>query len=224
VYELRHRSGQWRFKVIHAFTGGADGSTGSLGSLLVDTAGNVFGVTETGGTHSAGVVYELSPAPLGGWKFAPLYEFKGMPDAGFPYGGLVADPHGTLYGTTYFGGAYGLGTVFRLRHTSSGWVEHILHNFKGGTDGSYSTSTLIFDTAGNLYGTTSTGGMTGCDCGTVFKLAAGTWSETIVHRFGAAGDGQNPYYGLAFDMNGNLDSTTAIGGVNTQGTAFSQVP
>ena len=81
--------------------------------LLLDAAGNLYGVTELGGDYGAGIVFKLSPAG-GTWKLTTLYAFQGLPDAGFPYGGLIADAKGKLYGTTYFGGANGLGAVFEV--------------------------------------------------------------------------------------------------------------
>jgi uncharacterized repeat protein (TIGR03803 family) len=156
-----------------------------------------------------------------------LYDFGGMPDAANPYGGLIFDSTGNLYGTTYFGGQYGMGTVFQLSHGPNGaWQENILHNFLGGTDGSFPTTTLLFDSASTLYGTTSTGGRPSCDCGTVFdmKLTRGQWKEKIIHFFGKRHDGSYPIYGLAFDSSGNLWGTTPVGGTAGQGLVFQLTP
>src|SRR5215467_1810069 len=112
VYELSQQGKRWVLTVLHAFAGRNDGATGSLGPLLLDSAGDVFGVTETAGLHQAGNVFEISPGPNNTHTFKVLYQFKGSPDAGFPYGGLVADGSGDLFGTTYFGGATGNGTVY----------------------------------------------------------------------------------------------------------------
>lgn len=222
------KSGQWTEKVIHSFAGGNEGATGSLGPLLLDKAGNLYGVTETQGASQYGTVYKLSPASGGKWKLSTLYGFAGKPDAGSPYGGLIADAKGNLYGTTYYGGANGLGAVFELTRGSNGkWKESVLYSFKGGKDGSATTTTLLFDKAGNLYGTTSMGGDTGCDCGTVFKLApssGGKWKESVAHRFTSTPDGANPYYGLASDKAGNLYGTTATGGNQGAGTIFELTP
>src|SRR5581483_5423416 len=148
-----------------------DGAVGSLGSLLVDSAGNLYGVTELGGAHMAGTVFELSPSGRR-WNFKTLYAFRGQPDAGSPYGGLVADGAGNLYGTTYYGGTSGLGAVYKLTLNARGnYRENVLYSFKGGSDGSASTSTLVFGKPGILYGTTSSGGNS-CDCGTVFLVHA----------------------------------------------------
>jgi uncharacterized repeat protein (TIGR03803 family) len=227
VFELSPAKYGWRHKVIHTFTGGKDGAVGSLGSLLFDAAGNLYGVTELGGANGAGAVYELSPTQRGPWKTTVLYDFKGMPDAANPYGGLIFDKAGNLYGTTYFGGTNGMGTVFQLiPGPNRTWQENVLHSFQGGTDGSFPTSTLVFNAAGSLYGTTSTGGRPSCDCGTVFKLtlSRGGWSERIVHLFGVGRDGSSPNYGLTFDHAGNLYGTTPVGGSVGQGIVFQFTP
>jgi uncharacterized repeat protein (TIGR03803 family) len=227
VFELSPTGQGWKYKVIHAFTGGKDGAVGSLGLLLFDAAGNLYGVTEIGGTNGAGAVYKLSPTPGGGWKTTVLYDFKGMPDAANPYGGLILDAAGNLYGTTYFGGASGMGAVFQLIPGPNGTLqENVLYSFQGGTDGSFPTTTLVFNPAGSLYGTTSTGGRPSCDCGTVFKLTLshGSWNEKIVHFFGKGRDGSSPNYGLTFDQAGNLYGTTPVGGTGGQGIVFQLTP
>ena len=223
VFKLSRRGQGWQQSVIHAFTGGKDGSVGSLGSLLFDAKGNLYGVTELGGTYGAGAVYKLSKTPHGPWKTTILYDFKGMPDAANPYGGLIFDNAGNLYGSTYYGGASGVGAVFQLIPGPDGqWQENILYNFQGGTDGSLPTTTLVLTAAGSLYGTTSTGGRPSCDCGTVFKLtlSGGSWNEKIVHLFGVGRDGSSPNYGLTLDRKGNLYGTTPVGGTGGKGTVF----
>jgi len=226
VYQLAPtKNGGWRQKVIHTFTGGNDGATGSLGLLLVDKNGNLYGIAEQGGAHGAGTAFKLSPASGGKWKLSILDGFKGTPHAGFPYGGLISDAAGSFYGTTYYGGANGLGSVFKLTQGSNGkWSETVLYSFKTGTGGNSPTSTLVFDAHDNLYGTTSAGGDANGD-GTVFKLtpSAGKWKESDVYRFKNTPDGANPYYGLVLDKAGNLYGTTAIGGSGA-GTVFELTP
>src|SRR5580704_9140786 len=97
VYELLPQGSTWTQTVIHAFTGGDDGATGSLGVLLLAN-GNFYGISEGGGAHGAGTVFQLSPIAGGKWKFTTLYGFTGMPDAGYPYGGLITDGKNNLYG------------------------------------------------------------------------------------------------------------------------------
>jgi uncharacterized repeat protein (TIGR03803 family) len=227
VFELSPIKQAWHYKVLHNFTGKKEGGVGSLGSLLLDAAGNLYGVTELGGANGAGAVYELSPTPKGQWTTTVLHGFQGTPDAANPYGGLIFDKSGNLYGTTYFGGASGMGAVFQLTPGPNGtWQESVLYSFQGGTDGSFPTTTLVFDAAGSLYGTTSTGGRPSCDCGTAFKLtlAGATWNEKIIHSFGQGRDGYSPNYGLTFDPAGNLWGTTPAGGFSGLGTLFQIVP
>ncbi len=228
VFELSPmQNGSWKQTVLHAFTGGNDGGVGSLGVLLLDTAGNLYGTAELGGAHQAGTVFELTPSSPGQWTFTTLHAFKGTPDAGFPYGGLILDSNGHLYGTTYYGGKYGSGAVFEMGMVSGKWAEGVLYSFTGGSDGGNSTSTLVFDSLGNLYGTTSAGGNAGCGCGTVFQLTptrSGTWKESTLHAFGNSPDGANPYYGLNPDAAGHLFSTTAVGGAHGQGIIFEFTP
>jgi uncharacterized repeat protein (TIGR03803 family) len=154
---------------------------------------------------------------------AVLHDFAGAPDGAGPNSGLLLSASGTLYGTTSSGGSgcsAGCGTVFELIPPAKGksaWTETILYDFTGGADGAHPVALLVADSAGNLYGTTSTAGEAGCGCGTVFELtrpAAGAtaWSLTVLHSFLGAPDGATPAAGLAFDKSGNLYGTTETGG------------
>jgi len=220
--------------VLHSFANEpGDGNYADAG-LIFDSSGNLYGTTVSGGAHYGGTVFELTAA--GTEKI--LYGFGGQPDGSGPYGGVIFDDAGNLYGTTSYGGAskcsnaYVCGTVFEL--TADG-TETILHSFGGGygekADGTDPMAGLIFDNAGNLYGTTSYGGNLDCGaygCGTVFKLtpkAKGkdkvVYKEKVLYRFGRyAGDGQDPYAGLIFDDAGNLYGTTFDGGYYGYGTVF----
>jgi uncharacterized repeat protein (TIGR03803 family) len=156
-----------------------------------------------------------------------LYNFNSFTGDGYyPYSGLVADAKGNLYGTTQNGGnAYG--TVFELKLSGSHYTEVQLHVFNLGTlDGQYPEySSLVFDKAGNLYGTTQQGGTN--NLGTVFELtlSGGKWTEKLLHSFaGTAGkDGQYPQAGLSLDAAGNLYGTTQYGGIG-YGTVFQFKP
>ena len=157
----------------------------------------MYGAATTGGANGAGVVFELTPTQSGEWGFKTLYSFKGAPDGVFPYGALLFDAAGNLYGTTYYGGTNGLDTVYQLSPSGGGgWTETVLYSFEAGSDGNSSISNLVADATGNLYGTTSEGGL---GSGTIFKLTPegnGTWTESIAHSFQGSPDGAFPYAGM----------------------------
>lgn len=226
IFEMKPtRNGTWHFSVIHAFTGGNDGSGGSAGRLLRHK-GSLYGVTTTGGANGKGVVFRLTRS-AGVWQLTTLYAFRGQPDAGFPYGGLAFDSAGNLYGTTYYDGANNLGSVYRLTPQPDGtWTEDVLYSFRGGRDGSGSISNVVFGKTGNIYGTTSAGGAS-CDCGTIFKLTAtadGRWKESIVYRFHGAPDGAFAYNGMVGDGAGNFYGTTVHGGPTDDGVIYKFTP
>lgn len=221
IYQLSpNQSGNWDFTVIHTFTGGADGATGSAGRLLLH-GGDLYGVATAGGVHGQGVAFELAPSQVGGWRFRTIYAFQGEPDAGFPYGGLLSDRSGNLYGTTYYDGANDLGSVYELFRVAGKWQEKVLYSFQGGSDGQSPISTLVSDAAGNLYGTTSEGGAGGF--GTIFKLtpsSSGTWTESVVHSFRGPPDGSFPYNGMVGDGAGHFYGATVHGGVADDGSIY----
>ena len=183
IYKLHPHGGSWMFQVIHTFTGGADGSNGSAGRMLL-SQGQLYGAATSGGLYGAGVVFKLMPTAVGEWDFKKLYSFHGQPDGSFPYGALLRAPAGNVYGTTYYGGANGIGAVYELAPRPTGeWKERIIYSFQNGSDGNSPISNLVHDSAGNLYGTTSEGGL---GSGTIFKLTpsgGGQWSESVVHAF-----------------------------------------
>lgn len=205
--------GGWTERVLHNFGNGVDGASPWAG-LIIDATGNLYGTTHDGGTYGVGTVFELTPTGGGGWTEKVLHSFN-FTDGGGPYGGLVMDAAGNLYGTTYAGGSGGWGTVFELTPTGGGgWTEKVLFSFGDIGGGPYAG--LIFDSAGNLYGTTIGGGTYGY--GRVFELTptgGGGWTEKVLHSFGIinATDGAGPYAGLIFDSAGNLYGTTYSGPV-----------
>ncbi|HVR45298.1 MAG TPA: choice-of-anchor tandem repeat GloVer-containing protein [Candidatus Binatia bacterium] len=218
VYEVTSHAQE---RIVHTFTGGKDGGVGSLGLLLLESGG-LYGVTEEGGAHSAGTVYRLTRTGKR-WALSTLYAFKGTPDAASPYGGLVPNAAGDLFGTTYYGGANGMGTVFELtRNAKGGYHERVLYSFKGGSDGSSPTSTLAFG-GSDLYGTTSAGGGS-CGCGTIFRVNATSGAESVLHAFGNGTDGAYPYYGLTKGAKGVFYGTTVAGGSSGQGAVFEFKP
>jgi uncharacterized repeat protein (TIGR03803 family) len=225
-------SGMWSEIVLHNAVGPA------RAGLVADKAGNLYGTTTSGGTGNNGTIYELSHTPGGGWAYRVLYNFPGGSDGADINAGLVLDASGNLYGTSTFGGASNNGTVFELKRTTGGnWKEKVLYNFGGGEDGTLPVGGVVFDTAGNLYGTTQFGGGQGtCHngseldyCGTVFKLSppssgSGSWSESMLYRFTGADDGGNPGNNLVLDSAGNVYGTATVGGQYGFGTAFEVEP
>jgi uncharacterized repeat protein (TIGR03803 family) len=221
VFELIPKAGGgWTEKVLHSFNSNGKDGYSPLGGLTLDGSGNLYGTASQGGASNGGVAFELSPKAGGGWVEKILYGFgstSSNPDAG-----LVRDASGNLYGTT-FGGH---GTVFELSPAGGGaWTVTTLYYFGGAGDAWGPVDGLIFDAAGNLYGTTRYGGNfincyhnAGLGCGTVFELSpgvGGVWTEKVLYSFGDVGDGFYPDAGLVSDAAGNLYGTTPYGGTNT---------
>jgi uncharacterized repeat protein (TIGR03803 family) len=199
---------------LYSFTGGTDGGTPEAG-LVRDGTGNLYGTTRLGGgAHNAGTVFKVDSTG----KETVLYSFTDGADGGFPYAGLVRDSAGNLFGTTLAGGTSGGGTVFKV---DSAGKETVLYSFTNGADGGYPYAGLVRDGAGNLYGTTSTGGAH--FSGTVFKVDS-TGKETVLHSFTNGADGGYPYAGLVRDGAGSLYGTTSTGGAYFLGTVFKIIP
>jgi uncharacterized repeat protein (TIGR03803 family) len=227
IFQLQPmHGGGWKFNVIHPFTGGNDGSGGSAGRLVIHN-GRLYGVTTAGGANGKGIVFELSQVNPVAWNFRTLYAFRGQPDAGFPYGGVTFDAAGSLYGTTYYDGAYNLGSVYELTPEGAGtWTEKVLYSFQGGNDGSGSIANVLFDATGNMYGTTSQGGAS-CSCGVIFKLSPdghGNWSESISYRFQGPPDGAFAYNGMVVGLGGAFYGSTVHGGPTDDGTIYKFQP
>jgi uncharacterized repeat protein (TIGR03803 family) len=200
------------FKVLYSFEGSIF-SQGQFpyGNLLLDTAGNLYGTTYSGGPSDFGLVFEVNSSGE-----SALFTFAGGPsDGAYPFAGLVEDNAGNFYGTTTAGGSSGLGTVFT---GDSIGRNSVLYNFAGRTDGAYPYGGLILDAAGSLYGTTAEGGS---GLGTIFKLEK-SGAKTILHKFaGGPSDGQYPLYtSLIMDKAGNLYGVTEEGGTSGQGVVY----
>jgi uncharacterized repeat protein (TIGR03803 family) len=227
VFKLAPNSdGSWTESTLYAFTGPADGSE-PYGGPILDAAGNLYGTTSGGGIfcgggRQCGTVFKLTPNSDGSWTESLLHSFTGGADGVVPFAGLILDAAGNLYGTTVLGGGAtkcfgGCGTVFKLKLNLDGsWTESVLYSFTGGEDGWGPEAGLIFDTFGNLYGTTSRGGHSRCKLsyGTVFELTPnpdGSWKEKVLHSFNAT-DGSAPVAGLILDAAGALYGTTFGGG------------
>jgi len=205
-----------------------DGKAPWSNSLISDSNGNLYGVTNQGGTNSAGMVFELSPESSGGYTETILYDFNadGSGDGSGPYGRLVFNDSGDLIGTTSGGGASGAGTVYKLTPKSGGgWTEKVIYSFSmSGGDGQYPAAGVTIGKNGALYGTTAFGGVN--SSGAVYKLSetAKGLTESVIHSFGASGDGSYPYGGLTFDSLGNLYGTTSIGGAVGYGSVYRLKP
>ncbi len=213
------------YRVLHAFNGTSEGG-GLFGNLLLDGSGNLFGTARDGGkqNYGFGTAFRLSPDEHGGYSNKIIHHFNEKlnyrnPDGLNPSAGLIADARGNLYGTAFYGGEPSdMGVVFELLPDGHGGYRHvILHAFHN-EDGRYPSAGLVFDGAGNLYGTTY--GVP-YQCGTVFRLSPtqdNHWTETVLHDFGPSGgngeDGCESTSGVVFDAAGNLYGTTSGGGIN----------
>jgi uncharacterized repeat protein (TIGR03803 family) len=232
VFKLSLANGTWKEDLLYSFKGGAIDGSDPESALLLDAAGNLYGTTAGGGASNNGTVFRLATDGAGGWAETVLHTFNGT-DGGLPIlAPLVADAGGNLYGVTQgycYRGTCANGTVFELSLRPNGsWGMKVLHSF--GHIGLPSAG-VIFDKAGNLYGTTSNGGPQNCaaglaGCGTIYKLARGatSWTFTNIHTFSYA-DGAYPMGNLIMDGAGNLFGTTGGGGgTNNGGVAFRLSP
>ena len=227
VFQLVPKSkGGWTQKVLYQFMGGEDGAFPAAG-LIFDPTGSLYSTTAEGGTQNSGTVFQLAPNSDGSWTENPLYSFcstANCVDGSTPVSSLVLGSSGALYGTTINGGANQAGVVFQLVPNFDGsWKENVLHSFcslANCADGSTPYGNLIFDSVGNLYGTTPTGG-TGE--GVVFQLVPnsdGSWTENVLHTF-TGSEGYDSYGGLIFDHGEqNLYGVTTWGGAYRGGTVF----
>ena len=257
VFELVNSNGTYKRNLLYSFGGGSDGAT-PLAALVRDSHGNLYSTTSAGGDYSSGTVFELVNSN-GTYTEKTLYAFTGGTDGANPAAALLMESNGNLFGTTVLGGNYSSGTVFELvnpplTNLNQGYTEEVLYSFAGGVgDGANPVAGLIADSSGNLYGTTSGGGIagsctysgglgviTGISCqrlGVVFELAmsnSGTWTEKVLRFFDgytAGGpvlsgttDGATPEAALTMDSSGNLYGTTVNGGDSSNdGTIFELV-
>jgi len=221
-------AGQAKYKNLHTFThtkaGYAIGGRAPDAGLIFDAAGNLYGTTERGGANKkgCGTVFELSPKPDGRWSETVLYSFLGRGDGCRPHAAVTFDMQGNLYGTTergtggrcpdHGGNIFGCGTVFKLTANPDGsWSHTVLYDFGSGTSSGPSWrqqhkpyAGLIFDAAGNLYGTTTDHWRD--YYGTVFKLTPnpdGSWTESVIYTMASSS-----VAGLTFDAAGSLYGTT----------------
>ena len=233
VYKLARRGSRWIFSPLYSFTGGSDGAFPGA-RVILGPNGTLYGTTFAGGDadgdYGAGVVFNLRPpSHLRGSVFSPwtetvLHTFAGGSDGANPVGDLIFDQAGNIYGAaSCLNGSNCRGTVYEIMPSGSGWTERILYGFPGGSDGGDPVG-VTFDNAGNLYGTTSGGGIL---WGTVFELtpSGSGWTETVLHVFQAGSDGGFPVAGLIFNnASGILYGTAAAYGTQGGGTVFELSP
>ena len=224
-------------KILQAFKGGTDGQF-PFGGLLADS-GNLYGTTNSGGStdsfcsrfNGCGIVFELSRAG-NGYTEKILRTFTGPPDGAAPgFENLISDSSGALYGTTASGGAggcysgEGCGAIFKLTRSGTTYAEHIIYSFKGGDDGTHPSAGLLSDSRGDLFGTTSSGGIG--NGGTVYELkrAGKSYSEAVLYSFQYNGvTGSTPGCSLIMDPSGALYGTTSGGGAHAFGSVFKLIP
>ena len=219
VYEMAPPYGD--LNVIHEFnqSGLTDGSVPTAG-VIFDQAGNLYGTTFNGGIANDGTVYQMTPS-ASGWTESVLYSFQNGSDGEFPYGGVILDAAGNIYGTTAAGGSGGGGTIFMLTPSNGSWTYTLLYSLDyAGQCASWNIfnlslpgalDSLVMDAAGNLYGTEVCSGTYGQ--GSVFKLTHGSngWTYTSLHDFTGGSDGAYPFGNVIFDTNGKLYGLTASG-------------
>jgi hypothetical protein len=235
IYEMSPASGGWTETIAHTFTESLDGALPEYATLVADAAGNLYGTTSYTGCDGCAdrhpTVFQLSPNGTGGWSLNTLFIFF---DYGLPFGSLVLDSAGNIFGTINGNvyGSFSAGSVFELTKSGGTWSRNTLYGFTGGSDGKYPIAGVTFDPAGSLYGTTSEGGNSVCGaslgCGVVYKLvpgSGGSWSFSVLHTFdGSPGDGGGPEGGVTIDSLGNLYGTTVGGGSIGYGTVYEVTP
>jgi hypothetical protein len=231
VFELsppKTKGGKWTEKTLHGFRSGTDGANPN-GGLVLDSKGVIYGTSQSGGDqegecspNGCGTVFALQPPVVkgGAWTEKVLYRFHGE-DGATPEAGVIFGRNGQLYGTAYAGANSGYGAVFSLAAPKGAgpWKETLLFRFSDGYDGAHPDGPLIFDSSGNLHGTTNVGSGASLR-GNVFRLkppdrTGGAWAFSVLHGFTGLPDGENPAANLIFDKAGNLYSTTQNGGTGS---------
>src|SRR5579862_402629 len=212
VFELSPSGDSWTEKVLYSFANTPDGAN-PVNGLIVDSSGNLYGTTWSGGKSGNGTVYELTQSG-GVWKDKVISNIKST------YSGLTMNAHGNIFGTTY-------NSVFEMTpNGKGGWQGSTILSFTSGTNaskyGSNPNGTPAFDSAGNLYGTTYGGGTNGN--GAVYELTPGTtgWTPKVLYEFGT--EGSHPLAGVLLDSAGNVYGTTTQGGKLGDGNVFELVP
>jgi uncharacterized repeat protein (TIGR03803 family) len=233
VYRLSHGGTGWILTTLYTFQGGSDGASPAARVIIGPDSG-LYGATGQGGGtgcygYGCGTVFSLKPPPhisgrvLGSWTETVLYRFTGGSDGADPeYATPVFDTAGNIYGTAYKGGVSNRGTVYELVPFRGGWTQNVLYSFTGGSDGQNPAAGVIFDGAGNLYGTTNEGPQ----CGGVFQLvpSGSGWTENSIFSFNRGSTGCHTVAGVVFDQSGNLYTASSYGGSGGGGTVVELTP
>ena len=230
VYKLTHHSSSWVLSPLYSFTGAGDGALPEYGAVTLGPDSAPYGTTSSGALDESGTVFNVRPratacpTTICPWMDNTVHQFGTGNDGLQPLGSVIFDAAGNLYGTTYLGGASGMGTVFEATRSGQNWTESVIYNFAGSSDGANPVAGLTFDSAGDLYGTTYSGGANGW--GTVFKLSpsGSGWTKTVIYNFQNANDGRAPTGGVIFDQVGNLYGGTVFGGANSGGVVYELSP
>ncbi len=236
IFRLEQSSGNWSFRMLYAFQGLSEQTTdggGPYSRPVIGPDGTLYGTTHSGGDgqgcrelHGCGTIYTLKARTgnlSGGWQETVIFQF-GTDDGSNPdIGDLAFDHAGNLYGTARNGGVNGWGTVYELSLSSGRWVNQAIHKFAGSPDGGWPMDGPIFDSAGNMYGTTYAGGANGW--GTVYQLTPTNsgWVESVLHNFQNGSDGITPISNLILDPSGRIYGATQTGGADGGGTVFNLV-
>jgi hypothetical protein len=224
AFKLSPSTSGWTESVLYNFP-----YDSGPGSLIFDSAGNLYGTNSGRGAYGYGNVFWLTPNPTGYWTRHVLHRFTGGNDGASPATGLIFDSAGNLYGATSGGGAFWYGNVFRFTpNLKGGWSEHVLHQFTGGKQGGSPGAGLTLDATENLYGTTYNGGnLSNCSggCGVAFELTRTThgWKESVLWSF-SDHPGAYPAAVPVLDTAGNLYGTTTGDGTTTVGSVFEITP
>src|SRR5437588_6290534 len=208
VFQLSPTANGWVHTVLYSFTGGADGGEPYKG-VTIDRAGNLYGTAVTGGSGSCeggcGVAYKLTNSG-GTWTQTVIHAFTGGDDGSGPGARVTVDKSGNVYGMTPTGGAYGLGTIYKIHQVHNGtWNLTVIHAFTGGADGASGSAGRMVLRHGRLFGAATAGGTYGS--GVVFELrrtGGGEWNFRTIYSFRGQPDGSFPYGALLFDRVGNI--------------------
>lgn len=219
VYRLSPNGSSWKYTSLYSFKGEGDGAGPAFGSLAIGGNRALFGTTEGGGFFGT----DFAICNCKG-REVQIHSFGTGTDGAQPIAGVVLDSAGNFYGTTSLGGTYGNGTVFEEKRSGNTWTESVIYNFTGGDDGASPPAGVTLDAQGNLFGTSSFGGVN--NDGVIYELSrsGSTWKQAVLYTFQGLDDGQNPVGGVIVDKSGNLFGTTFDGGMNGGGIVYELSP